>query len=165
MSPSRRPRPRLLVCARLAARSPPTRTATRARRAGEAAASIVGRERQPSYNIGLRYASFDPRIATPGVNAQLLAPANNELFLVQFWAVPLDEMRAEIEAMGGKIYRFLEDHTHIVRMPVGIADNVRRLNYVRWVGPFHPAYKLDDLILSRFAGGFSPEAGVKRYII
>ena len=130
------------------------------RRAGDAAASIVGRERQTSYDIGLRYASFDPRIATPGVNAQLLAPANNELFLVQFWAVPLDEMRAEIEAMGGKIYRFLEDHTHIVRMPVGIADNVRRLNYVRWVGPFHPAYKLDEQIISAFVKNF-PGGGVE----
>ncbi len=127
---------------------------------GDTARSIVGRERETSYSIGLRYATFDPMRATPGVNAQLLAPANNELFLVQMWSVPLDEMRAQIEAMGGTVHRFLEDHTYIVRMPAGIAQNVEALDFVRWVGPFHAAYKLDETIISAFVRGF-PGGGVE----
>jgi hypothetical protein len=130
------------------------------RNPGDSAPSIVGRERETSYNVGLRYASFDPLRATPGVNAQLLAPANNELFLVQMWAVPLDEMRAQIEAMGGTVHRFLEDHTYIVRMPAGVAQNVQALDFVRWVGPFHAAYKLDETIISAFVKGF-PGGGVE----
>jgi serine protease AprX len=101
--------------------------------------------------VRLRYATFDPLVRVPRIPAGLAAPADNELFLVQFRGTPLNEMRAQIVALGGgggSIKRFLTDNTHVVHMDAGIAERVRELPFIRWVGPYHPAYRLDEQILA-----------------
>ncbi|MCH7873001.1 MAG: S8 family serine peptidase, partial [Planctomycetes bacterium] len=130
----------------------------------DAAEQIIGRVRQTEYTIGLRYANFDPMQALPQVDIELAADEANELYLVQFWTVPLDEFREQIEAMGGKIYRFMPNHTHIVRMPLEVAAQVSQWPQVRWLGAFHTAYKLDDVILSSLAAEM-PEDTTARYMI
>jgi Subtilase family len=119
--------------------------------------SIAGRVRETDYTIKLAYANFDPMEFTPGVNEQLKAAPTSELHLVQFWTVSLEEYQTQIEAMGGEIVRFMANHTHIVRMPASVADEVAKLPYVRWTGPFHPAYKVSPEILSQMLVGM-PES-------
>ena len=134
--------------------------------ADDTAGQSIGDAREADYVIPLRYANFDPLAAVPAIpQAELQADAGNEIYVVQFWTVPLDEFRAQIEDLGGTIYRFLPDQAHIVRMPAATAAQVGQLPYVRWVGAFHPAYKLDELIPARLAAGPSPEGVVNRYII
>jgi len=122
-------------------------------RGGEA----VGREREIDYSINLRYAKFDPTAALPGVAPELRAAPGNEVHLVQFVSVPLEEYRAQIEALGGEVVRYIASHTHIVRMDANVAAQVSNLPYVRWAGEFHPAYKLSDEILSNLVVG-APES-------
>jgi subtilisin family serine protease len=125
--------------------------------------TLAGRVREVSYNIGLRYARFDPLKGTPGVNRALRADAANNLYLVQFWTVPLEAFRTQINRLGGEVVRFVPGNTHIVRMNAAVAEQVRQLPYVRWVGPNHIAYKLDDAILSGLIAGM-PE-GLATYSI
>ena len=130
-------------------------------RDGEDAASRpVGRARQADYSIALRYANFDPLADSPSVNLGLKSTAGNELYLVQFWTVPLEEFREQIEALDGRIYRYLPDYTHIVRMSAA-AGHVAQLPHVRWVGEFHPAYKLDEAILAAYANGLDAVEGAQ----
>ncbi|MCH7793064.1 MAG: S8 family serine peptidase, partial [Planctomycetes bacterium] len=124
--------------------------------------TLAGRVRETSYAIGLRQA-FDPLQKIPAVHPSLRADAGNTLYLVQFWTVPLEEFRTQIERMGGEVVRFMPSHTHIVRMNADVAERVGQLPYVRWVGPNHTAYKLDDVILSGLAAGM-PE-GLATYSI
>ena len=125
----------------------------------------LSRVRQTTYTIRVRYANFDPLAdGEPAVAPELAAPASSNLYLVQFFAPPLEEMRQAIRALGGDVVRYMADHTHVVRMSAEARDQVAQLSYVRWVGPFHVAYKLSESIRSAFAVGL-PESGTDRYSI
>ena len=116
--------------------------------------------------IRLRYASFDPLKFVPGVDPILAAPAGADACIVQFISQPLAQYRADIRALGGSIERFLPDNAYIVRTAPGERAAVSRLPYVRWVGDFHPAYKLDEPILQALALGPSGDlTAPKRYSV
>ena len=116
---------------------------------------------EADYTIELRYANFDPLTAAFAVEPDLAADAASELYLVQFQSVPLDAQRDVIEALGGSIYRFVPNHAHIVRMPGATAGLVSQLPFVRWVGDFHPAYKLDEAIGAALAQGLDAVEGAR----
>jgi serine protease AprX len=103
-------------------------------------------------SVRLRFASFDPLAGDPAVPELLRAGEANQLFLVQFVATPLEEMRREITGLGGTVHRFLTDNTHLIRMPAASRDAVSQLPYVRWVGAYHPAYRLDETIREQLVG-------------
>ncbi len=124
--------------------------------------TLTNRVREAEYTVRLRYANFDPAVATPAIPANLQALPSSELFIVQFWAPPTQGMQQAVEGMGGKVYRFLADHSNIVRIDPSKIEQVARLPYVRWVGQFHPAYKLDPQILGAFAAA-GDDAAVSEY--
>jgi serine protease AprX len=114
-------------------------------------------------HVRLRYGSFDPLSGQPVIPASLAAPEGNQLYLVQFVATPLEEMRREITALGGTVHRFLTDNTHVVRLTPQALATVSKLPYVRWVGAYHPAYRLDERTRASLAGDGRP--GTIRYSI
>ncbi|HYO69572.1 MAG TPA: S8 family serine peptidase [Archangium sp.] len=106
--------------------------------------TALGRVRPTSYVVRLQDAEFEPlQGLRPVANNQLAAGADNTLHLVQFLATPLPEFRQAIEAQGGKVLRFLSDHTFLVEMAAGSRARMAELPYVRWVGPYHPEYRLE----------------------
>jgi Subtilase family len=124
--------------------------------------STWSRDRETSYQVRLRFATFDPLVSTPDLETVPLA-TGGELYLVQYHTQPLELFRETIEARGGQVYRFLSDHTHIARLPGALAQEVAGMPFVRWVGPYQPAYRLDPQLLSALeAGSAKPEA---RYIV
>jgi subtilisin-like proprotein convertase family protein len=114
------------------------------------AISIDGRSlatvRRTSYVMELRHGSFDPAVDVPTVEAALSAGAGGNLHLVQFVTQPLEEYRSAIRALGGTVHKFVANHAHFVTMTPDVRDAVLALPYVRWVGPVHPAYKLEEEI-------------------
>jgi hypothetical protein len=114
------------------------------------AISLDGRNmttvRATSYTLKLRYEDFDPAVGVPAVPSQAADDASN-LHLVQFVTQPLPEFRSAISALGGTVYNFIANHTHIVKMTPSVRDAVAALPYVRWVGPYHPAYRLEPFLL------------------
>ncbi len=108
--------------------------------------TLAGRVRETSYDMDLRYGRFDPLVdGEPAVHPLLRAPSSNEQYLVQFWAPPTDAMRAQIEALGGNVERYLAGGagSHIVCMSPQVRDSVAVLPFVRWIGANHPAYRMD----------------------
>jgi subtilisin family serine protease len=104
--------------------------------------------------VRLAYAQFDPAAGEPVVPARLGATGANELYLVQFRTTPLEEMRQEIRAAGGVVERFMTDQTHVVRMTGAARDAVSKLPYVRFVGAYHPAYRMSaEVRAEALAGG------------
>ncbi len=113
----------------------------------------MGRVRETSYVVRLSAAQFDPiKDSQPLVGGRLLAGTGNTLYLVQFLATPLPEFREAIEAAGGKVLRFLSDHTFLVEMDVPAKQIVSGLPYVRWVGPYHPEYRLEAALREAIHG-------------
>jgi len=106
--------------------------------------------------IRLRYAEFDPIVALPGVPAELRAPAGSELRIIQFDAPPSESVTAGARALGVTIHRVLHERAVIASVPAGL--DVEGLEYVRWCGAFHPAYKLDASLLSRIVAGAGGES-------
>ena len=112
------------------------------------------RERATSYELLLRYAEFDPlRDGEPAVPGALAADADGELWIVQYAIKGLEPWRDEIRALGAVDHRFLGHHANVWRMDATTAEQVARLPYVRWVGAFHPAYKLEDELMEEYRRG------------
>jgi serine protease AprX len=103
---------------------------------------------QPDYKIKLGFAQFDPLKGQPSVPPSLAAGPQNELFLVQSWAAPIQPMQEAITAAGGVIERYVADYTLVVRLTPEAKAAVSGLPFVRWVGAYHPAYRVDAQTLA-----------------
>ena len=115
------------------------------------AGATWSRVRESSYEILMRYAEFDPlKGALPPVPEDLSATSGGELWIVQYVAKGVEPWRQEIRELGGVDHRFLANHANIWRMDANTAASVADLPFVRWVGPFHPAYKLEDELLASY---------------
>jgi hypothetical protein len=112
---------------------------------------VFGEARLADYRVMLRYAEFDPQVRRPAVPRGLSAGRENEAWIVQFVTQPLEEYRARIEALGGRIFNYLPNYAYIVLMDGAACEKARRLPFVRWIGPYHPAYKTDAETLARLA--------------
>jgi len=55
--------------------------------------------------------------------------------------------------MGAQVYNYIPDDAYIVRMDAEAKARVEALPYVRWVGRFEPAYRLDPKLLREFRTG------------
>lgn len=96
---------------------------------------------------------------TQGLLAELLKLAGlppaqpAELFIVQFLTQPLDIYRQEIVASGGTVLKYLPHHAYLVELDSQAKQIVEQMPFVRWVGPFQPAYKLDEMLLAKLLQG------------
>ncbi len=114
------------------------------------------------YTLLLRYAPFDPLQELPPVPVPLRSAESGEIYIVQFHSQPLDEYREAIRALGGTLYHYLANHSYLVRMDRDTKERVASLPFVRWVGPYEPAYRLDPSLRRELLEGFE---GKKRVII
>lgn len=127
--------------------------------------ALLGRVRDTSHLIRLQDLSFDPlNGGPPRVSQFLTAQPGGNLHLVQFHATPLPEFRDAIVGLGGKVLRFLSDHTFLVEMSPATRDQVTQLPYVRWTGPYHPSYRLERELRDSLQG-LLPRQPEQRYSI
>jgi hypothetical protein len=102
-----------------------------------------------SFEMILRYGKFDPLVsipATPDALTAKTAADSGGVYIVQFVSQPLDEYRNQIESLGGKIYIYLPNHSYLVRMSSENVETIKSLPFVRWVGRYQPAYKLEEVL-------------------
>ncbi|MGB0954221.1 MAG: hypothetical protein ACPG31_13450, partial [Planctomycetota bacterium] len=118
-----------------------------------------GRDRATHFRLALRYREFDPlKDAVPQVEKALQADAEkNELWIVQYITKGVEPWREELRALGAVDHRFLGNHANLWQMDAETAAAVADLPFVRWVGTFEPAYKLETEMLAEFrqSGSFS----------
>lgn len=119
--------------------------------------ATFSRDRATHYSIQLRYGVFDPlRESLPTMEKEFQADADaNQLWIVQYISKGVEPWRDEVRALGGVDHRYLGMHANIWQMSAETAAEVAAKPYVRWVGAFHPAYKLENAMLDAYrAGGF-----------
>ena len=114
--------------------------------------------RATSYELKLRHGRFDPLVAAPAVQDGLASGPDTNLWIVQFVTQQLEGYREAIRDIGGDVYAFLANHAHVVRMSPDVRVQVEALPFVRWVGDFHPAYRLEEFLLE--AADAPDDAGV-----
>jgi hypothetical protein len=107
----------------------------------------VAKIQETSYEMMLRYGKFDPIVEVPATPDFLTAKTGvnaEAVYIVQFVTQPLKEYTAAIEALGGKTYTYLPNHSYLVKMNAETRQSIENLPFVRWVGPYQPAYKLEE---------------------
>jgi hypothetical protein len=84
--------------------------------------------------------------------------------LVQLFSSALPEFQEEIRDQGGAIHRYYTEHTLLVEMDPEARAEVESLPFVRWVGAFAPAFRVEPALRDALTGdGPSPFEG--RYSI
>jgi serine protease AprX len=112
------------------------------------------RTMQPSYELGLRYAHFDPLEGEPTIKPLLTANQYTHLFIVQFFTQPLQEFNDAITAYGGIVHHYIAQYAYLVEMSDPVQSLVESLPYVRWVGLYHPAYRLEEFMLDNIENAY-----------
>ncbi len=110
--------------------------------------------KEVSYDILLRFEKFDPLVKTPQIPESLVAKtsANSQsTYIVQYVSQPLDEYQTTLSKLGGKRYTYLANHSYLVMMDSETKAKVERLPFVRWVGNYQPAYKLEEYLIENLS--------------
>jgi hypothetical protein len=93
--------------------------------------------------VRLATRAFDPLKDVPKVAAGLqVSPAASDYWLVQVEYPATKATRLAITSTGAEILGALPDVTYLVRANPAIADAVKGIDGVRWVGAYEPAYKI-----------------------
>jgi serine protease AprX len=129
------------------------------------------------YRVMLRYAEFDPvgvsrtggefdaasepyQVGESTIVEGLRAsdvPGGCHVYIVQFWTQPIEEFAAALTTAGGDVLHFITNSSYLVRLPSqSEVTAVRELPAVRWVGEFHPVYRIESEALVRLLGADGP---------
>ncbi len=116
------------------------------------------------YRIKLRSAAFDPLLEIPNKFSRMYPDSSSEraAYIVQFVTQPMEEFRSELRSLDTEIFSYLPNHAYIVQMDRGTLSAVSDLPFVRWVGRYDSAYKLDEQVLKKLE---KEELGTNRYDI
>jgi serine protease AprX len=126
------------------------------------ALSLDGKKFHPavrtSYDLMLRYRRFDPLAGEPQVPAQLRAPPSSKLWIVQYWTQGVEEYRDVVRALGGEVHLFLPNCANVVEADAAAMTVLRTQPFVRWIGAYHPAYKIEEVLVAEQTGSAAPPA-------
>jgi len=100
----------------------------------------------PTRPLMLTFGSFDPTVTVPEVPANLRSTKAQQLCLVQFQGLPTQAGRDAIAELGGKIVKYMPHDAYVVRMNAQQRAAVAGLGMIRWVGDYHPAYRLEEAL-------------------
>ncbi|MBI4169814.1 MAG: S8 family serine peptidase [Acidobacteria bacterium] len=140
--------------------------------AGVAAAPWAGAQGrssgEPSFEIRLRTASFDPllegtdRAAGGHPEALRSLPSPDDLVLIQFDGPSMPEWLAELREEGAAIFDYVPQNAYLARVRPGAMERVRANPFVRAIVPYLPAFRIDpDLAVP----SSSPRDGPMRLLL
>ena len=99
----------------------------------------------PTIPIRLQSAVFDPLLGEPDIPAEMRASAQGNgpaTWLVQFDGPVQAAWKEAVQRIGVRLYGYIPEYAFLARMDAAAAEAVRALPHVRWVGLYHPAYRL-----------------------
>ncbi|MFN3241604.1 MAG: hypothetical protein ACE37K_08850 [Planctomycetota bacterium] len=111
-------------------------------------------------SICLRFATFDPATSQPSIPAGLASTSQQNLRIVQFHGIPTQAGRDAITEAGGKVVKYLPHDAYVVRMTGQQAEHLAGIPMIRWIGAYHPAYRLEAALLE---GGALQSKEAARY--
>lgn len=98
-------------------------------------------------NVQLVAATFDPLLdGEPTISPELQAAANTPYALLQLLAPMQTSWAADFQALGLTFYGYIPEYTYLVRLPDGSQTTVANHPAVRWLGAYHPAYKISPTL-------------------
>jgi len=95
----------------------------------------------PGIQLLFKVGSFDPLKDPEPLPDDLKCPETG-YYIMQFSGPVLQEWKDAVTAIGGTIFWYMPDYAFIVRLTSNQKQAVNGLPFVRWLGTFHPGYKL-----------------------
>jgi predicted transposase YdaD len=119
----------------------------------------------PTEQIHLRFATFDPAHAEPDMPVLLRGASDTNLWIVQFRGVPTELGRSVIRQSGAEIHRYLPESAYVVRMTQAMAAAAMEIDGVRTVSYYHPAFRLEPFLLNELATRGADSMAARKYNI
>jgi hypothetical protein len=91
--------------------------------------------------VSLDKVRFDPLKETPNIPEELKAEPSNDIFILQLKGPALPEYK-KILREKIKIYGYLPEYSYLVKIEPEKIDEIKNLPFVRWIGDYHPYYKI-----------------------
>jgi hypothetical protein len=113
----------------------------------------VRRVAEAKTTLDFQYQPFDPKVRIPSLPDALKARPGNELFVVQFETQALDAYREAIRGAGGTIVSYIPNNAYVVRMDESAKAAIEGMGFVRYVGAYEPAFRIDPRVSSRIVSG------------
>ncbi|RLF49871.1 MAG: hypothetical protein DRN20_00930, partial [Thermoplasmata archaeon] len=97
------------------------------------------------YTIKLKIGWFDPLVDDIPAPPELRLTEPNGYYLVQIYTDGIDaqEKVNVIRRLGGEVLEYIPEKTYVVFMSADVKAEVEKLPFVRWIGNYEPAYKID----------------------
>ncbi|MBN1903190.1 S8 family serine peptidase [Candidatus Sumerlaeota bacterium] len=112
------------------------------------------KEPEGKSRIRLAHLSFDPLDETPPIPQELTAPSFDEkgqgYFFVQIKGPVTDKRKEALLESGAEIHDYIPEFTFLCLIPQSTIKTIESLDFVRWVGPFHPAYRMEKGVYQRY---------------
>ncbi|MFT5151275.1 MAG: serine protease AprX [Planctomycetota bacterium] len=108
---------------------------------------IWSRVRETRFELELQRGSFDPLIEAAPITEESIFSDEGNVYIVQYVTQPLEYFSDQVEQLGGEVLRYMPRHAQIVSMSAETRASVSELPFVRWVGTYHPEYRLASELL------------------
>jgi len=116
-----------------------------------------GRAREAVHTLHLQRGTFDPlNDAVPAPQKGLAE--SGQLYIVQYVTQSIEAYHEALRAEGATVRHHMPENANLVQMDAATAAEVAGLPFVRWVGPYHASYRLEQELLDGRAAGTLPAA-------
>jgi hypothetical protein len=100
--------------------------------------------------IYLKAAEFDPLFEKPNIPGKLTYSQDNHYFLVQCMGPIQPDWVRQLTDSGAILKGYIPEYTYLLYLEPEAKNNIEKFPFIRWIGPYHPAYKLEhDLLLNQ----------------
>jgi len=118
----------------------------------------VTRAREARHVLELEVGAFDPlepgetgETGAPEVPEELRASPTSDVRLVQFVTQPLEAYVEGLASHGARALAFVAGQGYVVHAPAEARAALEGVPYVRWVGAYHPAYRVEPFLREALA--------------
>ncbi len=103
--------------------------------------------------VGLQSNAFHTNEGEPELPESLTVDSESsyetEYYIVQLIGPTHPEWREELERKGAELHGFRQRFNFIVEMDTETKEDVEELDFVNWIGDYHPAYRFDEDLLEK----------------
>ncbi len=96
-----------------------------------------------AFPISLNKIRFDPLKGVPDIPEELKARDDNDVFFLQLSGPIKREWKNLLKEKGVKVYSYIPEYAYLVKIDPEKIDEIKNLEFVRWIGDYHPYYKID----------------------
>lgn len=105
-----------------------------------------GRDEADRVVLWLKAGAFDPLVDPVPGPSWLHRGSTHPYHIIQFDGPALPGWREDVEDLGVVLLQYLPENAFFARIPAGSVDDVRRADHVRYVGPIHPAFRVQPVL-------------------